>query len=443
VPGAEAGDGDITQRGLLSRQPRQRGQLALICTAEFVEWLGGGAIYPYLPVFLHENAHASVAMVGVIASAYFLAVFAFSVPAGRLSDRIGRKPMIVSGTVLYAVSTLLFLTTTDPWWFVVFRVLEGMGAAAVVPAAQAFVADITSNERRGQAYGWLTTAQYAGLILGPALSWPLYALGGGQGVRAFYAIFLFGSALSAAAAVALAIYLREPVRATRAGRSAPERAPWRSMLGGPVAAIILVVATTQFAMGAFEVVWSIYLRDLHASITLIGLTWVLFSAPLLLSFAAGRVADRHSRFALMFAGFGVQTVCWFLVPVLHDPVLFLIVLPVDGLAFAFAFPAKQAFLVQISPRRWLGSVQGAEQTAMQLAALVGTASAALLYGWIGGGVFAVAGGVALAGLAVAGPVLRREWQRIAVTGASLSCSEASGRAAEAQAPRVTASGAGD
>jgi len=413
--------------------PRQRGQLALICSAEFVVWLGGGAIFPYLPVFLRENAHASVPMLGAIASAYFLAVFAFSAPAGRLGDRIGRKPMMVAGTTLYAVSTLLFLTTVDPWWFIAFRALEGLGAAAVVPAGLAFIAEITADADRSQAYGWLTTAQYGGLILGPAMAWPLYVLGGNEGLRAFYAIFLFGSALSAVAAFALAVFLREPVRAGQARRSARERAPWRSLLSRPVLAIIVVVATGQFAMGVFEVVWSIYLRDLHASMTLIGLTWVLFSAPLLFSFAAGRAGDRHSRFALMFAGFGVQAFCWLLVPVLHSPMLFLFLLPVDGLAFAFAFPAKQAFLVQVSPRRWLGSVQGAEQTATQLAALVGTASAAPLYVWIGGGVFAVAGGVALAGLALAGPTLRREWARIAAGGTSMRSAEASALAA--QAPR--------
>ncbi len=416
--------------------PSARRQLALVCVTDFFVWLGSGTIYPYLPVFLRENAHASVTMVGVIASAYFLAVFAFSVPAGRLSDRIGRKPMMVGGTLLFALSTLLFLTTTDPWWFVAFRVLEGIGAAAVVPAAQAFVAEITSNENRSRAYGWLTTAQYGGLIVGPAMAWPIYALGGGHGTRAFYAIFLFGSLLTVASAVALSLFLREPATAGKARARERERAPWRSVLSRPVVAIILVVATAQYAMGGFEVLWSIYLRDLGASITVIGLTWVVFSAPLLLSFIGGRVADRHSRFALMFAGFGIQAVCWLLVPLLHDPTIFLLLLPIDGLAFAFAFPAKQAFLVQVSISRWLGSVQGAEQTATQLAAFIGTASAPLLYERIGGGFFAVAGAVAMAGIAVTAPILRREWHRIRVPEASLDSSKATAPPQEARAARA-------
>ncbi len=396
-----------------------------------------GRDYPYLPVFLNEDAHASVAMIGAIAAAYFLAVFAFSVPAGQLSDRVGRKPVMVGGTLLYAVSTLLFLTTTDPWWFVAFRVLEGAGAAAVVPAAQAFLADITTDRDRGRAFGWLTTAQYAGLIAGPALAWPLYALGGGHGARAFYAVFLFGAVATAAAAVALWVGLREPDRAGRT-RRAGARPALRSLLSRPVAAIILVVASANYAMGGFEVVWSIFLRDLGASLTVVGLTWVLFSAPLLLSFLGGRAADRYSRFALMVGGFAVQAGCWLLVPAIRDPLVYLLLLPIDGLAFAFAFPAKQGLLVQVSPRRWLGSVQGVEQAAMQLAALAGTLSAPLLYRSLGASFFAVAGLVALAGLIIATPTLREACQVIARSGSTMSSAEVADAAAQAQSAAADA-----
>ena len=96
---------------------------------------------------------------------------------------------------MYTVALLLFTTTTDPYWFILFRLLEGIGTAAFGPAAQAFVADITTEENRSKAYGFLTTAQFGGLIVGPALAAPLYALGGG-GTSGFYAIFYFGAILS-------------------------------------------------------------------------------------------------------------------------------------------------------------------------------------------------------------------------------------------------------
>ena len=171
-------------------------QLGVICAASFVVWSGFGVILPYLPVFLQEQAHASVWLIGVVAAFYYVGTFAFSAPLGRLSDSIGRKPVIVAGVSLYALATLLFVTTTHPGWFILFRFLEGVGAAAVSPAGMALVADLSTEDCRSRAYGWLTTAQFGGLVVGPVLAVPLYNLGGGQGVWAFYTIFFFGSALS-------------------------------------------------------------------------------------------------------------------------------------------------------------------------------------------------------------------------------------------------------
>ena len=100
---------------------------------------------------------------------------------------------------------------------------------------------------------------------------------------------------------------------------------------------------------------------------------------------------------------------WIVFSLTEVPAVYIVAAVVGGLAFALAFPAKQALLVQVSPARWLGSVQGIEQMSMQGAAFVGTLTAPLIYGAIGGWIFAVGGAVALTGVVVAAPVLRREW----------------------------------
>ena len=97
---------------------------------------------------------------------FYVGTLLFSSPLGWLSDTIGRKPVMVGGAIVYTVALLLFTTTTDPYWFILFRLLEGIGTAAFGPAAQAFVADITTEENRSKAYGFLTTAQFGGLIVG-------------------------------------------------------------------------------------------------------------------------------------------------------------------------------------------------------------------------------------------------------------------------------------
>jgi MFS family permease len=428
------------------RHVRGRSQLALIAGTDFAVWLGSGAIFPYLPLFLKEQAHASVGLIGLIAGAYFVGVFAFSAYFGRLSDPIGRKPMIIAGTLLYAVATALFLTTTQPAWFVVFRFVEGMGAAAVVPAAQALVADITDDAFRSRAYGWLTSAQFAGLILGPALAWPLYALGGGHGTWAFYTIFIFGTALTSIMAAVLAIFLREPAHSTSTRPARTERAPLRSLLTRPVAAIIVAVAALEFASGAWEVVWSIWLRDIGASLRVVGLTWIVFSVPVAFSFLGGRLADRHSRYALMVAGFAVTGASWLVFSFTHNLALYILAMLVGGAGFAVGYPAKQALLMQVSSPRWRGSVQGLEQTAMQLAALVGTLTAPLIYGAVGGYIFAVGGAVALTGLIVAAPILHREWACLTEVEGARGCADVRRaqalRAASPASPQSSAEPAG-
>ncbi len=416
--------------------PHGRRQLVVVALSDFVVWAGGGAVFPYLPVFLSKEAGASLWWIGVIAAAYFVGVFTVSPAAGRLSDRVGRKPLLVGGTVLYAVATLLFVSTTAPWLFVLFRFLEGVSVALVVPAGQAFIAEITTERNRSQAYGWWTTAQFGGLLVGPALAWPLYELGGGQGLWAFYTIFIFGAALSLLAAAALAVLIREPEHVARARRRPVARPRTRALLTPPVLAILLVVATAEFAMGAWEVVWSLWLDSEGRSFAFIGLTWVAFSAPMLLAFVGGRLADRRSRFALMTAGFGLQALTWMVFSISHSPTVLIVAAVAGGLAFAIAFPAKQALLVQVSPARWLGSVQGLEQTAMQGAAFVGTLAAPLIYGAAGGWIFAVCGGVALTGVLVAAPILRREWACLQAGSGVRSCAHLADLTGEAALAEV-------
>ena len=387
-------------------------QLGIVCVASFVVWSGFGAILPYLPVFLKEQAHASIWLIGVVASAYYVGTFFFSAWLGRLSDRVGRKPMIVVGVSFYAVATLLFITTTHPGWFILFRLLEGIGAAAVSPASKALVAELSTEETRSRAYGWLTSAQFGGLVAGPVLAWPLYSLGGGQGKWAFYAIFIFGSALSALTAVALAIAVKEPEHFVHRRLDKLKQPSYRVLVTPAVVAFLVIGATGQFAMGVFEVLWSVWLRHLGASVRFVGMTWIAFSVPMLFSWVGGYLADRHSRWILMFSGYTISAFAWMSYGVTRNLTLFIVINVVEGFAVAWSYPSKQSFLVAVVPSRWLGSIQGLENSSMQLAALIGTLIAPILYQRISGLVITLAGVISFAGLLYAAPVLRKEHLRL-------------------------------
>ena len=401
-------------------------QLGVISASEFVVWAGFGAIIPYLPLFLEEQAHASMTLWAIIAAMFYVGTLLFSSPLGWLSDTIGRKPVMVGGAVVYTVALLLFTTTTDPYWFILFRLLEGIGTAAFGPAAQSFVADITTEENRSKAYGFLTTAQFGGLIVGPALAAPLYALGGG-GTSGFYAIFYFGAILSALALVAIVLFVREPAalktRRTQRRRDREANLGWRVSLKNyraiftpPILAFVLIAFTSHYAMGAWDVVWSLYLSHLGASKTYISMTWVAFSVPMLLSFVGGIFADRYSRFWLFVIGYALSSFAWMFYGSSVNLVALIVVNVLEGFAIAFSYPAKQALLIQMSPQRWFGTVTGVEATSMQLAGLLGSLTAPLIYARISGRVFTFAGIIALVGLAIAAPIIYRAWRRLQAQG---------------------------
>jgi DHA1 family multidrug resistance protein-like MFS transporter len=425
--GAAAGGDSLETVSTLPQQPEipgtmpapgpahtDRGQLVVVCVASFVVWMGFGAILPYLPIFLREEAYASMGLIGVVAAGYSVGTFLLASPLGRLSDVIGRKPVIIFGVVLYAVSTFLFVVTTQPEWFVVFRFLEGVGTAAVTPAGQALLADISPENERSRAFGWLVSSQFGGLVFGPALAVLLFSLGkGAGGLWGFRAIFLFGAVVSALTAVALGFALREPEHVTRRRMEATPRPPIRTLLTPPIVAFVILAFTTEVAFGTYEVVWSIYLRDLGASMGYIGFTWVAFSVPMLFAFLGGRLADRYNRFLLMFSGYMISAIAWLYYGITTNLTAFIVVNVIEGIAVAWSFPAKQAFLTQVSPARWLGTVTGMESTAMQVAILIGSLTAPLLYDVIGGLVITVSGGLALLGILVTAPVLHRAWHTAA------------------------------
>ena len=141
--------------------------LVIIFITVFIDLLGFGIIIPLLP-FYAESFGATALTVGLLSTSFSLMQFAFSPIWGRLSDRIGRKPIILLGLMGSCVSYLMLaLSTSLPLVFVA-RIVGGV-AGANIPTAQAYIADITTPENRAKGMGLLGAAFGLGFIFGPAL----------------------------------------------------------------------------------------------------------------------------------------------------------------------------------------------------------------------------------------------------------------------------------
>jgi MFS transporter, DHA1 family, multidrug resistance protein len=155
---------------------RNRGAMLLLMMNIFLAFTGIGLVVPIMPTYMNElNIGGSV--VGLLVAAFSLTQLLVSPFAGRLSDKMGRKRIIVGGLVVFALSELLFGLANTPWVLFVSRMLGGVGAAMIMPAVMAYVADTTSSEERARGMGFINAAITTGFIIGPGIGGYLAELG--------------------------------------------------------------------------------------------------------------------------------------------------------------------------------------------------------------------------------------------------------------------------
>lgn len=147
---------------------RNRGAILLLMINIFLIFTGVGLVIPIMPTYMNE-LHINGSMVGLLVAAFSLSQLICSPIAGRLSDTWGRKKMIVSGMIIFAVSEWLFGIANDPTLLFAARMLGGIGAAFIMPAVMAYTADITSDAERGKGMGYINAAITTGFIIGPGI----------------------------------------------------------------------------------------------------------------------------------------------------------------------------------------------------------------------------------------------------------------------------------
>lgn len=239
-----------------------------LLAATFVVFLGYGTVLPILPLFLDRvlsmtGADEVALHTGLLTGVYTLALFAFAPLWGGISDRLGRRPVLLWGLAGFALAMLGFSLVNDLPLAYGMRALAGALAAAVIPVALAQAAEYGGAVPRARRFAWLSAASTLGFLSGPMLSGWLASipmvmpqsdmlLGGPVA-------WPFVVTAGLAGAVWLMAYRHVPERPARlpsSGRHTPEVTPtW------PTGGLLTLTLLAMLGLGAFEVGLSLQARQ--------------------------------------------------------------------------------------------------------------------------------------------------------------------------------------
>lgn len=218
----------------------------MVLIAAFLDMMAMGIVMPVLPGLIEEltgSAARAGLWTGIIGSLWALMQFVCAPVIGSLSDRFGRRPIILVSTAGLALDWVLMALAPNLWWLVVGRVIGGITSASAT-ALFAYLADVTAPEQRARAFGLIGAAISAGFVLGPAL-------GGALGDISPRLPFWTAAGFSAAAFLYGLVVLKESLPEER-------RQPFHWRAAHPVAALRLLArpALSALASAAFLLTFS-------------------------------------------------------------------------------------------------------------------------------------------------------------------------------------------
>jgi DHA1 family multidrug resistance protein-like MFS transporter len=319
-----------------------------LLSGQLIMFAGVAAIFPIAPLYVRRHGGGSLAIALFIAGP-LIANMLVQVPAGRLTDRVGRRPMLLGSRAAFAVLSFGLFADVGPLWLLAtLRTLQGVASGAYVPALRAALADMSGAEKRAEGFAKLQACEMVGLLIGPFI---------GGAVALWRDSAIFGVA---GVAVLFGLLAMRRVPETRVLRDPDEPVvPLRWWRNPGILVPCLGVAALGTVFSMYDVVWPLYLQARGNSTLVIGITISLFAVPLLvLARPGGRLADRGNRRWLMVASFVVSGVCAALYPSLRALGPIIALGTVEACAYVLVEPTLFAVIADSTSAQERGRAMG-------------------------------------------------------------------------------------
>lgn len=338
----------------------------VISAVTFLAFIVIGMVAPVRPLYA-RSVGLTFTDIGVMAAGYLVGNMVAQFPVGWLIDRFGHRGILMVGFLIAAVSSLSYLVWTSPAGFVVLRFLEGATLGSIQTAARTFVANSTAPEQRGTAFGLLSSISNSGFVVGPVVGGVVSRVTALTGPYVVAAL----SDLLAALTVLLVLGKRTKLAATPYQAVVAVTLPATRFLTPELLLVYLIGAGLYVSMGLSQTIWSIWLSDLGYDLTLIGLSYAVWTLPAVLGTpVAGRLVDRSRRIHRYLIVPGLfSAAAWLALGHVSEPAPVLLLCAIQGVTAAPMIPATDAYLARHSPVGGRGRTQGIYFTTAMLGAL--------------------------------------------------------------------------
>jgi MFS family permease len=363
----------------------RKSSLTILFLTVFIDLIGFGMVIPFLSFYAREYG-ASGKAVGMVVGIYSIMQFFFAPVWGRLSDRIGRRPVILISLTASCIGYLLFAFARSLPLLLLSRMIAGAGGANI-GTAQAYIADSTTLEDRAKGMGIIGAAFGLGFILGPPLSGLLSHLGAGRGLHDNLLPGLAAAGLSFTALILAISLLRESKPPDAAVRSAVppqfDLRVWRAMRANPIMfALIAALFLTLLAVSGMETSVPLHARERFGFRPLDLAYFFLFMGVIVATIQGGligRLSKRLGERTLVAVGAGSFTLGLALLPSMGRVALLYGVAFFIAIGQGLTYPSITSMVTKASPPRDHGAMLGLASGIGSLARFLGPVISGALY----------------------------------------------------------------
>jgi MFS family permease len=327
--------------------------------------LGYGMFTPIMPVYLYNYLGATMFIVGLFTSIFALMRAVLQPLMGRISDRIGRKKMIVPALFCYSAIAYMYSTASTEFEFLGYRAAQGAASSTLWPASDALLADTVPRQERARALGAVSMAYQVGDVSGFGLGALVAGLWG------FVDVFYICAVFAVAGAMISLLFLREPSKAVlgeRVTHKQPDDDPpaakeaegnaknsaavkHQTSTGRRIMGFLAAMnLTTMISFSMMEVLLSIMIYNVYkGTFYEMAVVYIVFGlVGALAAVLGGSVAERFGKRKILLVSSASSIAFWFCLHLASTLLLLAIVLSVFVFIITFAGPATTALVAELT-----------------------------------------------------------------------------------------------